>query len=81
MEVKTFQIVPSNITIDRFRISNISVRPLQNSAVICVELFSNNELLKTSYLEISGQEYIDWGTDSPYLLNWVCTKLNFTMLE
>ena len=80
MEVKTFEIVPASISVNQFRISNISVRPLQNSAMICVELFSNNEMLKTTYLEISGQEYIDWGSDSPYLLNWICAKLNFTLL-
>lgn len=77
-----FEIVPSVITVNKFRISNISIRPMMSCALVGIELFSeDNKLIQTKYLEISGEEYNQWTSDSPYLVNWICNKLNFALLE
>lgn len=80
MDPESFKIVPSPILIDSFRISNIQIRPLQNSACIVVGLLSNNELVKSVCLDIDGEDYENWGSDTPYLIEWICRKLNFTQV-
>lgn len=84
MDPQSFSIIPSPIMINKFRIARIHIIPLQNSANINVELLSTNvngesEFVKTVSLQITGDDYVAWTSDSPYLINWVCSKLNFTL--
>lgn len=81
MDPPSIKIQPSQISIDSFRFSNIGIIPLQNSAWVNVELLSEGVLVKTVSLRIDGEDYVNWGSDTPYLINWVCSKLNFTRIE
>ena len=74
-------IQPSNIVqVDNFSIDSIVVLPFQNSARINVYLYCLNEFVCAKTLIISGDDYVNWQSDNPYLLNYVCQKLNFTRL-
>jgi hypothetical protein len=79
MDPQSFSIQPSPIMITKFRIASINIQPLQNSAWINVELM-NDEVVKLVSLQMSGQDYIEWGSDTPYLVNWICSKLNYQLL-
>jgi len=39
-------------------------------------LDKNNNYAGTESLEISGNDYANWGTDDDYLINWIKNNLN-----
>jgi hypothetical protein len=78
-DIKTFEILPSTIVVDSFKIPSISILVGQNTANINVELYGNNQFIMTRSLQLSGNDYVSWGSDYPYLLNWVCAQLGFTL--
>ncbi len=79
-DIKTFEIEPSAIVVDSFKIPSISILVGQNTANINVELYGNNQLITTRSLQLSGEEYVSWGSDYPFLLSWVCIQLGFTLV-
>jgi hypothetical protein len=78
-DIKTFEIQPSTIEVDSFKIPSISILVGQNTANVNVELYGNNQFIMTRSLHLSGEEYVSWGSDYPFLLSWVCTQLGFTL--
>jgi hypothetical protein len=80
MSENAFQIQPSPIYIDHFSIGSVISR-FNESALITVNLISGDQMISSKTLEISGQDYQAWTQDNPYLLNWICGQLGFTLLS
>lgn len=78
---KVFEVQPVPlVVVNGFRISNVNVKVGQNSATITVHLLNNGEILQTKYLIMSGNDYKNWSDDYPYVTNWICTQLGFTLV-
>jgi hypothetical protein len=43
-------------------------------------LDSNSGLISVEFVEVSGEEYLAWGTDDTYINNLILTKLGLTAL-
>ena len=43
-------------------------------------LDSNSNLLNIEFVEVSGDDYSNWGTDDSYINNLILTKLGLTAL-
>ncbi len=43
---------------------------------ISVNLLSNNKIIDSKIMNISGDEYTNWSNDDNYIVNLVLTKLN-----
>ena len=43
-------------------------------------LDSNSRLISVEFVEVSGEEYLAWGTDDTYINNLILTKLGLTAL-
>lgn len=41
---------------------------------------TDNECVLSGELLIDGQDFIDWGSDDNYIINWTLNKLNFTKI-
>lgn len=81
-DIKIFEIEPIQlVTINGFKINNINVKVGQNRADIAIDLLNNGELVQTKYLIIDGSEYVNWASDYPYLINWICGKLGLTLVS
>ncbi len=53
---------------------------LFESATLCIKLFDEkNELIEIKYLDLSGDNYTNWGSDDNYINNFVATQLEFTL--
>jgi hypothetical protein len=62
-----------------FKIKDVTVR-LNSIATFVVLLYgSNNEILCRKVL-MEGQDYLDWGNDDTYAINYVKSKINDIVL-
>lgn len=43
-------------------------------------LDANSNLISIEFVEVSGDDYINWGTDDSYVNNLILTKLGLTAL-
>jgi hypothetical protein len=51
------------------------------SAIISWSVLSNSlELVLDGYIVIDGQDFLDWGSNDEYVINWVVDKLKFTRI-
>jgi hypothetical protein len=79
------QIVPyDQITtkvISGFDIQNIEL-VLFNSARIFVRLLDENgNMMDLKFITMEGEDYANWGSDDNYIINFVATKLGFTIIN
>ena len=63
---------------------NVSVKEvtLNKAATIFTEFYKSNGVcieIKTDYL--LGDDYLAWGNDDNYVINWVCKRYNLTLIE
>ena len=63
-------------------INNIHINILKielfKGITLSVNLLSNNKLIDSRIMSISGDEYTNWGNDDTYIINLVLSKLNLT---
>jgi hypothetical protein len=63
-------------------INNIQINILKielfKSMTLSVNLLSNNKIIDSKLMNISGDEYSNWSNDDNYIINLVLTKLNLT---
>ena len=63
-------------------INNIQINILKielfKSMTLSVSLLSNNKIIDSKMMIISGDEYNNWSNDDNYIVNLVLTKLNLT---
>ena len=63
-------------------INNIKIRVnriiLFKSISLSVSLLENESLVENKYIEVSGEDYTNWGNDDQYIVNFVLTKLGLT---
>jgi len=79
MSVDYYEIKEASIPITRITISIESII-LGQSANIRVQLFNDYTFIVHKYLTMSGSDYQNWGNnDIPYVINFVCTALGFTL--
>ena len=57
---------------------NILKVELFKGITISVNLLSNDKLIDTKIMTITGDEYSNWGNDDNYIINLVLGKLNLT---
>ena len=66
-------------------ITNINIRiisiELFTRLTICVSLFDNNQLVDNVNLQITGEEYSNWGNDDQYIVDLVLSKLGMSKKE
>lgn len=63
---------------------NVNIRNLGGDcyADIAWQLFSDtNEKLQYNFLKMPKEDYDLWGTDDTYILNYVASKLNLSIIE
>jgi hypothetical protein len=76
VDVNDYNLVQTSI------INNIQINILKIELFIgmtlSVNLLSNNKLIDSKLMTISGDEYSNWGNDDNYIINLVLTKLNLT---
>lgn len=52
---------------------------LGESVDLIVSLFdTDNKYVSTISIPLAGDDYLNWGVDDEYLVNFICNKLNFT---
>ncbi len=65
--------------IDSFYVSVINV-VLNTSATLEIKLFNGNNLVDIKFTTISGQDYLDWGSNDQYIVNyaqnWIMNNIN-----
>jgi NAD kinase len=76
--ISPFTVTLEPIVYDAISIKRISVDITEKSASIEVQLFSNNNLRDIKLLNMSGDNYLNWGTDDSYVITWVMKELGFT---
>jgi len=61
---------------------NVNNVVLFQSAVITVVYYDvNNSFISLQSLELAGENYTNWGSNDDYILNYVSTALNITILS
>jgi len=61
---------------------NVNNVVLFQSAVITVVYYDvNSSFISLQSLELSGTDYTNWGSNDDYILNYVSTALNITILS
>ena len=79
VQIQSYQQVVTN-TITKF---NVVVREviLNTRATLVVTCYdSNNKLIETKNLVLSGADYDNWGANDEYIMNYVARHLGFTIL-
>ena len=78
----TVQIVSSNLNVpvDSFRLDYVFAITLNSSVSFNVFVLSNNNVVYTRRITLSGDDYKNWGNDDTYLVNYVANQLGFTVL-
>ena len=78
-------IVPADVVIKSITSFTVNVNNivLFTSASIMVGLWDNKNTSPVSvkYIEISGQEYLQWNNNDEYIVNLVAEKMGFTLLN
>ena len=55
---------------------------LFNSARINVELLDEkNNMMDFKIITMEGEDYVNWGSDDNYIINFVANKLGFTIIN
>jgi hypothetical protein len=61
---------------------NVNNIVLFQSANIVVNFFDINKIfISTQLLTLAGDDYTNWGDDDEYIINYVATTLNITILD
>jgi hypothetical protein len=80
MSDKLYSIQQASVLVDGFKIINIQIDINNQKARISVELFYQDVFVCAKYLTMEGEDYSSWGNqDIPFVINWICVKLNFTI--
>uniref|UniRef100_A0A6C0EY08 Uncharacterized protein n=1 Tax=viral metagenome TaxID=1070528 RepID=A0A6C0EY08_9ZZZZ len=64
-------------TINNIKIS-INRIVLFKSVSVSVNLLEDNKLIENKFFDIKGDDYIAWGNDDNYIVNYVLGKLNMS---
>jgi len=51
-----------------------------NATILWSVLSNSSEPILDGYIVIDGQEFLDWGSDDEYIINWTINKLKFTRI-
>jgi hypothetical protein len=70
-------VIQDPIVYDAISIKRITI-DIGKSAHIEVQLFSDNHLRDIRLLTMSGDDYLQWGNDDSYVINWAMKKLGVT---
>lgn len=66
-------------TVVRFSL-DIAQMELGVSATFRVTLYdSDDKCISNKYVTLEGQNYLNWGTDDKYVLNYIAKTLGFTL--
>lgn len=41
----------------------------------------NNKMTETIYVTLSGEDYLNWGNDDQYVINFIASQLGLTILS
>jgi hypothetical protein len=53
---------------------------LNTSAKLSVRLYdTNNKLVNVQIMDLSGEDYKNWGSNDDYIINYVAQKLGFVL--
>lgn len=68
-------------TITRFTL-DISKMTLNSSASFRVSLFdANDKYIDATNVTLEGQDYLDWGNDDQYVIDFVARQLGFVIVS
>jgi len=74
-------IIPKDITttntITKIKIEVESIE-LNTKAKFRVFLFSDDNLVKIEYVELTNNDYENWGNDDNYIINYILTQLGLS---
>lgn len=61
---------------------DIAKMELGSSATFRVTLLdSDNKCISSKYVTLEGQDYLNWGTDDKYVLNYIAKTLGLTLIS
>lgn len=61
---------------------DIAQMELGSSATFRVTLYdSDDKCVSNKYVTLDGQDYLNWGTDDKYVLNYIAKTLGLTMIS
>lgn len=65
----------------RFSI-DIAKMELGSSATFRISLYdSDDRCISNKYVTLEGQDYLNWGTDDKYVLNYIAKTLELTLIN
>jgi hypothetical protein len=78
-EICSFNVYP-NITITKKVVRGIlrvsEYIPFIKASILVMLFDENDKLIDNRIYIIEGEDFLNWGTDDKYLVNWVKNKLN-----
>ena len=76
VNINDYDIIKTD-TINNIKISTARIE-LFKSITLIVGLYRDNTLVDNRMVEIAGTDYMEWGNDDNYIIDFVLTKLNLT---
>lgn len=78
-----YQCQPKEYIIKKY-ISYFSIQvnefEFNKSVTLVICLFDeNNYIITNEIIKLEGQDYLRWGTDDNYIINYICQKYNLTL--
>jgi hypothetical protein len=77
-------VTPTPFVKPTVNITNVQVRVINvvlfKSVTICVNLFSNDDVIDTKTYVLQDADYANWSNDDNYIINYALTKLGLTVL-
>lgn len=59
---------------------DIAKMELGSSATFRISLYDVNDIcFSNKYVTLEGQDYLNWGTDDKYVVNYIARTLGFTL--
>ena len=78
-EICSFNVYP-NITITKKVVRGVlrvsEYIPFTKATILVMLFDENDKLIDNRVYVIEGEDFLNWGTDDKYLVNWVKNKLN-----
>jgi len=80
VQIQPVSVFPNTAT--QLEIVSATIRKFSSEGeayIIWQLLDADDKVVASDAAQLSGSDYQDWNDDSPYLMNWLLSKLNLTL--
>jgi hypothetical protein len=67
--------------VSKFKFNVMNFIPFQSIEFRCILLTQHNEYIESRIICMSGDDYVNWGNDDSYLINYLTSRLGLTNKE